>query len=64
MPQREPARRQTAGEPPGSKVKMRLDENGRWVPILPEPAEKTPASDAAKRPPTPDDPRDIVAGAE
>ena len=53
MPQREPARRQTAGEPPSSKVKMRLDENGRWVPLLPEAAEKKPASEAAERPKKP-----------
>jgi hypothetical protein len=64
MPQREPARRQTAGEPPSSKVKMRLDENGRWVPLLPQPDEKTPTSDAAERPPTPDDTRNQVAGPE
>jgi len=57
MPQREPARRQTAGEPPSSKVKMRLDENGRWVPVLPAATEKTPTSEAEERPPTPDDPR-------
>ena len=57
MPQREPARRQTAGEPPSSKVKMRLDESGRWVPVLPEAAETTPAGEAAERPPddTPED---------
>lgn len=64
MPQREPARRQTAGEPPSSKVKMRLDENGRWVPLLPKAAEKTPTSEAAERPPTPDDRRNPLAGPE
>jgi hypothetical protein len=43
---------------------MRLDDNGRWVPLLPEPAETTPTSDAAERPPTPDDPRSPLAGPE
>jgi hypothetical protein len=36
MPRREPAHRQTAGEPPPAKVKMRLDASGRWVPSVPE----------------------------
>jgi hypothetical protein len=56
MPQREPARHQTAGEPPRSKVKMRRDENGRWVAVRPE-AETTPTTEAAKGPPAPDHPR-------
>jgi hypothetical protein len=64
MPQREPARRQTAGEPPSSKVKMRLDENGRWVPLLPEAADTRPASEAAERPPTLDHPRNPHARPE
>ena len=64
MPQREPARRQTAGEPPSSKVKMRLDEHGRWVPLLPEATEPTPANEAAERPPTADDKRNPNAGPE
>ena len=56
MPQREPARRQTAGEPPGSKVKMRLDEKGRWVPAPSERASTpAPATEAAERPPVPDE---------
>ncbi len=59
MPQREPARRQAAGEPPGSTVKMRLDEKGRWVPVLPE-AETPPAEDAADEPPAPGDRRDAA----
>ena len=58
MPQREPARRQTAGEPPSSKVKMRLDEHGRFVPVLPDDPEPKPAGKAAERPPAPDEPSD------
>ena len=64
MPQREPARRQSAGEPPSSKVKMRLDENGRWTVLEPETADTTPTSEAAERPPTPEDPRNRDAGPE
>jgi hypothetical protein len=55
MPRHQPARTGT-GEPIGEKVKMRLDEKGRWVPVLP-PAETTETTEAAERPPTPDDPR-------
>jgi hypothetical protein len=43
---------------------MRLDESGRWVPVLPEPAETTPADEPADRPPTPDDQRHADAGPE
>jgi hypothetical protein len=43
---------------------MRLDENGRWVPLLPDAAEAKPTSEAAKRPPTPDDPRNPNAAPE
>jgi len=38
------------------KVKMRLDAKGRWVPADPPP-ETTETTEAAERPPTPDDPR-------
>ena len=55
MPRHEPAKRQTAGEPPGLKVKMRL-ENGRFVPVE-EPRELVETTEAAERPATPDDPR-------
>ena len=55
MPRQEPAKRQTAGAPPGLKVKMRL-ENGRFVAVE-EPREVTESTEAAERPPTPDDPR-------
>lgn len=43
---------------------MRLDENGRWVVLEPETADATPTSEAAERPPTPDDPRNRDAGPE
>jgi hypothetical protein len=56
MPRHEPSGRQDAGEPPAAKVKMRLDAKGRWVAVHP-PAETTPETEAAERPPTPDDPR-------
>jgi hypothetical protein len=56
MPRQQPAKRQTAGEPPGAKVKMRLDAKGRWVAVEPKP-ETTETTEAAERPPTPDDPR-------
>lgn len=56
MPKREPARSQTAGEPPSTKIRMRLDEKGRWVPVVRKRI-TTPTSESAERPPTPDDPR-------
>jgi hypothetical protein len=56
MPRHEPSRRTDAGEPPGAKVKMRLDEKGRWVPVVPE-RETTPTTSAAPRPESPDDQR-------
>jgi hypothetical protein len=55
MPKREPAARQDAGEPPPNKVKMRLDANGRWVPVLKKRVTNT-ALEAAEKPPA-DDPR-------
>jgi hypothetical protein len=58
MPRHEPARRQTAGEPPNLKVKLRR-ENGKLVPVE-ERAETTETTEAAERPPTPDDPRPAV----
>ena len=56
MPRHEPSRRQTAGEPPPSKVKMRLDDKGNWVPIVLD-IEPVEPAEPAERPPTPDDPR-------
>jgi len=35
---------------------MRMDSKGRWIAVHP-PAETTPETQAAERPPTPDDPR-------
>ena len=55
MPRHQPARTGT-GEPIGPKVKMRLDEKGRFVPVLPA-QETTETTEAAERPATPDDPR-------
>jgi hypothetical protein len=45
----EPAKGQTAGEPPGTKVKMRLDPKGRWVPVE-EPRVTVETTEAAERP--------------
>jgi hypothetical protein len=59
MPKREPAGRQDAGEPPPNKVKMRLDANGRWVPVLQKRVTNT-ATEPAERPPA-DDPRSSLA---
>jgi hypothetical protein len=56
MPRHEPARNQTAGEPPSLKVKVQLDPSGKWRPVEP-PRETTETTEAAERPPTPDDPR-------
>jgi hypothetical protein len=55
MPKREPGH-QHSGEPIGDKVKMRLDANGRWAPVLAK-QELTETTEAAERPPTGDDPR-------
>jgi hypothetical protein len=56
MPRQEPARSQTAGEPPPLKVKVKLDADGHWQPVRP-PRETTETIEAAERPPTPEDPR-------
>ena len=56
MPRQEPARSQTAGEPPKLKLKVQLDPEGKWRPVEPE-RELTETIEAAERPPTPDDPR-------
>jgi hypothetical protein len=56
MPREEPARSQTAGEPPPLKLKVQLDAKGEWRAV--EPARETVETiEAAERPPTPDDPR-------
>jgi hypothetical protein len=56
MPRHEPSRRQSAGEPPPPKVKMRLDEKGKWVPIV---LDAETVEEAGPEKPTlrPDDPR-------
>ena len=56
MARHEPAKNQQAGEPLPGKVKMRLDAKGRWVAVEP-PRDTTETTEAAERPPTPDDPR-------
>lgn len=56
MARHEPAKSQQAGEPLPGKVKMRLDAKGRWVAVEP-PRDTTETTEAAERPPTPDDPR-------
>jgi hypothetical protein len=56
MPRHEPSGRQDAGEPPGAKVKMRLDAKGRWVPVIKKRVTHE-ATEAAERPPQGDDPR-------
>ena len=57
MARHQPAKTGT-GEPLGEKVKMRLDEKGRFVPVHAE-RETTETTEAAERPPTPDDPRPV-----
>ena len=37
MPRHEPAKRQTAGEPPPERLKMRLGADGNWVVEEPAP---------------------------
>ncbi|HWK29077.1 MAG TPA: hypothetical protein VNS09_21125 [Solirubrobacter sp.] len=56
MARQEPARSQSAGEPPNLKVKVKLDAQGRWRAVS-EPRETTEVTEPAERPPTPDDPR-------
>jgi hypothetical protein len=56
MPRQEPARSQTAGEPPNLKLKVQLDPEGVWRAVEP-PRQMTETIEAAERPPTPDDPR-------
>jgi hypothetical protein len=56
MPRHEPARRQSAGEPPKLNIKVALDPSGKWRAVEP-PRETVETTEAAERPPTPDDPR-------
>jgi len=56
MAQRRTSPHTTSGQPLDRPVKMRLDARGRWVAVTPK-AETTPTTEAAERPPTPDDPR-------
>jgi hypothetical protein len=56
MPRHEPLGRDAGGEPPDGKVVMRRDANGKLVVVAP-PRKLTETTEAAERPPTPDDPR-------
>jgi hypothetical protein len=56
MPRHEPLGRDAGGEPPGGKVVMRRDASGKLVPVL-QPRKTTETTEAAERPPMPDDPR-------
>ena len=56
MPRHEPAGRQSAGEPPPLKLKVQLDPAGKWRAVEPE-RKLVETTEAAERPPTPDDPR-------
>ena len=57
MPRHEPAGRQSAGEPPPLKVKVRLDATGKLARRSSRSASWSETIEAAERPPTPDDPR-------
>jgi hypothetical protein len=56
MPRHEPLGRAAPGEPPDMKVRMRRDKDGKLEVVLP-PKETVETTEAAERPPTPDDPR-------
>jgi len=56
MARHEPAGRQSAGELPPLKLKVQLDAAGRWRAVEPE-RKLVETTEAAERPPTPDDPR-------
>jgi hypothetical protein len=56
MARHERAPREAAGAPPNLKLKVELDPSGKWRPVE-EPRELVETTEAAERPPTPDDPR-------
>jgi hypothetical protein len=56
MARHEPLGRAAPGEPPGMKVRMRRDKDGKLEVVLP-PRATVETVEAAERPPTPDDPR-------
>jgi hypothetical protein len=56
MPRHEPLGRPAPGDPPGMKVRMRRGADGKLHVVVPE-RELTETTEAAERPPTPDDPR-------
>jgi len=56
MARHERAPREAAGAPPNLKLKVQLDPSGKWRAVE-EPRETVETTEAAERPPTPDDPR-------
>jgi len=56
MPRHERAPREAAGEPPKLPLKVQLDASGKYRAVE-EPKETVETTEAAERPPTPDDPR-------
>ena len=56
MPRHEPSRQDAPAVGPGGKVRMRLDPDGRWQVDMPV-TETRITTEAAERPPQPDDPR-------
>jgi hypothetical protein len=56
MARHERAPREAAGEPPKLTLKVQLDASGKYRAVE-EPKETVETTEAAERPPTPDDPR-------
>jgi hypothetical protein len=56
MPRHEPLGRPAPGEVLKGKMKMRLDENGKWQVVPPE-GEQRPTAETHAQPVHPDDPR-------
>lgn len=56
MPRHEPLGRAAPGAPPDMTVRMRRGPDGKLIPVVP-PKETVETTEAAERPPIPDDPR-------
>jgi hypothetical protein len=56
MPRHEPLGRPAPGAPPDMKVRMRRGPDGKVEVVVPE-RQLVETTEAAERPPTPDDPR-------
>ena len=56
MARHEPLGRDAPGEPPGMKVRVKRGADGKLQVLLPE-RKTVETTEAAERPPTPDDPR-------